>query len=87
VYGYLVTARDVRTSRGDRMAFGNFVDREGRFLDSVHFPPVLRQYPFRGKGVYRISGIVTEEFDCLSIEAEHLEKLPVAEDARYREVA
>jgi DNA polymerase-3 subunit alpha len=64
-----------------------FKDREGRFLDTVHFPPVLRQYPFRGKGVYRISGIVTEEFDCLSIEAEHLEKLPVAEDARYREVA
>ena len=83
MYGYLVTARDVRTSRGDHMAFGNFVDREGQFIDSVHFPPVRRQFPFRGRGVYKITGRVTEEFDCLSVEADGLEKVAVVEDARY----
>jgi hypothetical protein len=48
---------------------------------------VICKHHYFTKGVYRISGNANEEFDCLSIEAEHLEKLPVAEDARYREVA
>lgn len=81
----MVTARDVKTSRGDRMAFGNFVDLDGHFIDSVHFPPVLRQFPFRGRGVYKISGIVCEEFDCISIEADRLEKVALVPDARYVE--
>jgi DNA polymerase-3 subunit alpha len=85
IYGYMVTCRDVRTSRGERMAFGNFVDLEGAFIDSVHFPPVLKKYPFRGRGVYRISGVVCEEFDCISIEADHLEKVKMVQDARYLE--
>jgi len=87
VYGYLVTARDTKTARGERMAFGNFVDFEGQFIDSVHFPPSIRQFPFRGRGVYAVTGIVAEEFGCYSIDAERLEKLPIVEDARYREVA
>ncbi len=87
VYGYMVTARDVRTSRGDRMAFGNFVDFRGDFIDSVHFPPALRQFPFRGKGVYKITGKVCEEFDCISIEADGLERVKMMEDARFKEMA
>lgn len=87
VQGYLVTAKTTSTVKGERMAFGNFTDREGRFIDTVHFPPVLRQYPFRGKAVYRITGTVTEEFDCVSIEVESMERLAMVEDARYREVA
>ncbi len=85
--GYLVTAKTTSTIKGDRMAFGNFVDTAGRFIDTVHFPPVLRQHPFRGKGVYTITGTVTEEFDCVSIEVEKMERVKVVEDARYREVA
>jgi len=67
------------------MSFGNFVDRSGNFIDTVHFPPVLRQFPFRGNGVYKIAGVVCEEFDCISIEADELEKLPMVADARYAE--
>ena len=72
-------------TRGDRMAFGNFVDMEGQFIDSVHFPPVLRQFPFRGRGVYKITGTVCEEFDCISVEADGLEKMGLGADARYLE--
>lgn len=86
IYGYLVTARDVKTSRGDRMAFGNFIDRHGDFIDSVHFPPVLHKFPFRGRGVYKITGRICEEFDCISIEADGLAKVAMVEDARYLEV-
>lgn len=87
VQGYLVTAKNTGTVNGERMAFGNFTDREGQFIDTVHFPSVLRRYPFRGKGVYTITGTVTEEFDCVSIEVESMERVPMVEDARYKDVA
>lgn len=35
--------------------------------------------------VYKISGIVCEEFDCISIEADILEKVALVPDARYFE--
>ena len=43
----------------------------------------MPRYPFRGKGVYRIFGKVTVEYDCVTVEAEYLEKLSVMEDPRY----
>jgi len=81
--GYLVTCRPVKTSRGEIMFFGNFLDKDGFFIDSVSFPQIVKQYPFRGKGVYRISGKVVEEFDCISIETEIMERLPIIQDPRY----
>ena len=81
--GYLITARKVKTSNGKIMYFGNFVDYDGYFVDTVNFPPVVETYPFRGKGVYRITGKVVEEFDCISIETQLMEILPIIEDPRY----
>ena len=65
------------------MYFGNFLDIKGDFLDTVHFPPIAKAYPFRGWGVYRITGKITEEFDCINIEVESMEKMPIVEDTRY----
>jgi len=77
----------------DYVAFGNFTNREGHFIDTMHFALVLRQFPSpaeragsRGKAVYSVTGVVVEEFDCISIEVEQMERLAVVEDARYREV-
>ncbi|MAD96481.1 MAG: DNA polymerase III subunit alpha [Flavobacteriaceae bacterium] len=81
--GYLITARKVRTSKGDFMWFGNFIDYDGYFIDTVNFPPVAKMYPFRGGGVYRVFGKVVEEFDCITIETETMEKLAMIEDPRY----
>ena len=61
-YGYLVTVKDTKTQKGDRMNFATFVDQNGDFLDSVHFPNIAAQFPFRGKGLYKIQGRVVEEF-------------------------
>ncbi|MBI1315299.1 PHP domain-containing protein [bacterium] len=85
VAGYLVTAKTTRTSRGQRMMFGNFIDRKGFFIDTVHFPETAARYPFRGRGVYAIRGRVSEEFDCLSIEVQSMEKCPMHPDPRYRD--
>ena len=81
--GYLITARKVKTSNGKIMYFGNFVDYDGFFVDTVNFPPVVDKYPFRGRGIYRITGKVVEEFDCISIETQLMERLAIVEDPRY----
>ena len=73
--GYYVTMKPTRTVKGEEMAFGTFLDREGIFFDTVHFPPALRAYPFRGKSVYEITGKVTEEFGVWSVEAETLRRV------------
>ncbi len=85
VYGYLVTIKNTSTSGGDRMHFGTFLDQEGHFFDSVHFPPVAKRYPFRGKGVYAISGKVTEEFGFYCLEALELRKIDTIQDPRYHD--
>jgi DNA polymerase-3 subunit alpha len=81
--GYLITAKPTKTSSRKPMFFGTFLDADGYFIDTVHFPPVAAKYPFRGKGVYRITGVVKEEFDCITIEVAKMERLAVMEDPRY----
>ncbi len=85
VYGYYVTVKKTVTSKGDLMYFGTFVDIKGAHIDTVHFPPSAKKYPFKGRGVYQLIGKVTEEFDCVSIEIERMEKLAIIQDPRYAE--
>lgn len=73
--GYLVAIKNTGTSNGKRMHFGTFVDYEGHFIDTVHFPPSAARYPFRGKGLYRLIGKVVEEFDFFSLEVDRMEKI------------
>lgn len=87
IKGYLVTTKNTRTSKGERMHFGTFLDYDGDFIDTVHFPPVAQKYRFRGKGIYRITGKVMEEFDCITLEVTSMELLPIVEDPRYAEGA
>ncbi len=84
-YGYYVTAKNTSTHRGDRMYFGTFLDRNGDYIDTVHFPPIARKYPFRGRGVYQLTGKVIEEFDSISIEISSMKKLDMMQDPRYAE--
>ncbi len=81
--GYYVTRKDVRTVKKELMHFGTWLDREGRFFDTVHFPNYLKTSPFRGKGIYRIEGRAVEEFGFPSVEVVKMEKLAWREDGRY----
>jgi DNA polymerase-3 subunit alpha len=74
--GAVVAVKDTRTVKGDRMNFATFVDEQGYFFDTVHFPPVIARFPFRGRGMYRISGKVCEEFGFFSVETVSMEKIP-----------
>jgi DNA polymerase-3 subunit alpha len=75
--GRLVTIKYVRTVRKEIMHFGTFIDVQGEFFDTVHFPPSLKLYPFRGDGMYLILGKVVEEFGFPSIEVEKMAKMPI----------
>ena len=80
--GHLVTIKYVKTVNKDWMHFGTFLDAAGEFFDTVHFPRSLKNYPFKGKGVYLIMGEITEEFDFPSLTVEKLAKLPFMPDPR-----
>ncbi|MDX5479525.1 MAG: DNA polymerase III subunit alpha, partial [Cyclobacteriaceae bacterium] len=75
IIGYLVTIKYTRTVKGDVMNFGTFIDREGDWIDTVHFPPVVKKHPFKGRGIYLIKGKVTQEFDFYSIEVDSCERM------------
>ena len=83
--GYYVTRKDVRTVKNELMHFGTWLDRDGHFFDTVHFPNFLKNSPFRGKGVYRIEGKVVEEYGFPSVEVVKMEKMAFRGDERYGE--
>ena len=61
IYGYYVLQKPVTTIHGGHMCFATWLDVEGTYFDTVHFPRVLVLYPLRGRGVYRIDGKVIME--------------------------
>jgi error-prone DNA polymerase len=76
ITGYLVTRKWTRTKRGEEMSFGTFLDINGRFFDTTHFPQVLQKYPFRGRRVcYHITGKVVDDFGFFSIDVTKMEML------------
>lgn len=77
IIGYLVHVKRTQTKNGERMFFGTFIDQEGDWIDTVHFPIIAQQFPFRGVGCYLIKGRVIEEFDYYSIEVKGMDKLDV----------
>jgi len=81
--GHLVTIKYIKTIKKEWMNFGCFIDAEGSFFDTTHFPQSLKNYPFKGSGTYLILGKVVEEFGFPSIKVEKLAKLPVKPDKRY----
>ncbi|MDP2386616.1 MAG: DNA polymerase III subunit alpha [Bacteroidota bacterium] len=79
IVGYLVNVKNTQTGKGDRMCFGTFIDLEGRWIDTVHFPPSARQYPFIGPGCYILTGKVVTEYDFTTVEVESMKRLAVVD--------
>jgi DNA polymerase-3 subunit alpha len=75
IVGYLVHVKGTRTGGGKYMSFGVFIDLEGHWIDTVQFPNITAQYPFRGPGCYLIKGKVVSEFGFISIEVSELHRL------------
>ncbi|MCW3071759.1 MAG: polymerase subunit alpha [Bacteroidetes bacterium] len=75
--GYLVTVKTTNTTKGERMCFGTFLDTDGHWIDTVHFPPSLKTHPFSGPGCYMLTGKVTEEYDFCTLEVNGMKRLAV----------
>jgi hypothetical protein len=75
--GLYVCEKTVHTKTGKNMWFGTFLDAEGNFFDTVHFPNSTPAYPFRGAGCYLMFGKVVQEFGFASIEVLKFAKLPI----------
>ena len=82
ILGYYVCKKNVATVNRRLMNFGTWLDKDGRFFDTTHFPPSLKRSPFRGKGVYLIEGVVVEDFEFPSIEVIRMKRLPYIKDER-----
>jgi len=65
---YFICQKPVATFNGQTMCFGTFLDANLDWVDTIHFPEVLRNYPLKGRGFYKISGKAVEDFGVISIE-------------------
>jgi DNA-directed DNA polymerase III PolC len=76
--GYLVHTKRTKTKGRieQEMFFGTWMDMDGQFFDSVHFPLIARRYKFKGRGVYLIKGRVTSDFGHYTLEVQYLAKIP-----------
>lgn len=82
--GFLVTRKYVPTQKGI-MYFGTWIDVQGAYFDSVHFPDQLKKFPFQGEGCYLMLGVVDVEFGVPILRVLKLAKLPYITDPRYGE--
>jgi len=82
--GMLISIKDVPTAKGN-MNFGTWIDEEGKYFDTTHFPDVLLRNPFIGAGCYALYGKVVVDFHFPSIEIIKMKKLPLHSDPRYAE--
>ncbi len=79
---YLISRKHVPTKRGE-MYFGTWIDAEGEFFDTAHFPDSLQQYPFQGGGCYLLLGKVEVDFHFPTITVVKMAKMPFIADPRY----
>lgn len=79
---YLISRKHVPTKRGT-MYFGTWVDVNGNYFDTAHFPDSLEKYPFQGGGCYLLLGIVEVDFHFPTITITKMAKMPFIPDPRY----
>lgn len=81
--GYMIHVKATHTHGGQDMTFGSFIDTAGDLWDSTQFPYVAQRFPFRGRGIYRLTGVIEEEFGHCALRTQYMEKLPWKPDPRY----
>ena len=73
--GYFIDHKRVTTVNGEIMAFCTFLDVNLDWIDTVHFPNSLRYYAINGRGFYKITGKVVDDFGVYSIEVHKMIKV------------
>ncbi|UIR57829.1 DNA polymerase III subunit alpha [Sphingobacterium sp. SRCM116780] len=79
---YLISRKHVPTKKGT-MYFGTWIDDNGDYFDTAHFPDSLQKYPFQGGGCYLLLGTVEVDFHFPTITITKMAKMPFIPDPRY----
>jgi DNA-directed DNA polymerase III PolC len=79
---YLISRKHVPTKKGV-MYFGTWIDANGDYFDTAHFPDSLKNYPFQGGGCYLLLGTVEVDFHFPTITIHKMAKMPFIPDPRY----
>ena len=79
---YLISRKQVPTKKGT-MYFGTWIDQEGTYFDTAHFPDCLAEYPFQGGGCYLLLGNVEVDYHFPTITIIKMAKMPFIPDPRY----
>ncbi|RXM41846.1 DNA polymerase III subunit alpha [Flavobacterium sp. YO64] len=79
---YLISRKHVPTKKGT-MYFGTWIDHEGTYFDTAHFPDSLEKYPFQGGGCYLLLGNVEVDYHFPTITIIKMAKMPFIPDPRY----
>ncbi|UKB86025.1 DNA polymerase III subunit alpha [Chryseobacterium sp. MEBOG06] len=79
---YLISRKHVPTKKGT-MYFGTWIDVNGDYFDTAHFPDSLKQYDFQGGGCYLLLGTVEVDFHFPTITIHKMAKMPMIPDPRY----
>lgn len=79
---YLISRKHVPTKRG-AMFFGTWIDVNGDYFDTAHFPDSLKQYDFQGGGCYLLLGTVEVDYHFPTITIHKMSKMPMIPDPRY----
>ncbi|WP_375181246.1 DNA polymerase III subunit alpha [Chryseobacterium sp.] len=84
---YLISRKHVpiknKYGNRDDMYFGTWIDAEGQYFDTAHFPDSLRQFPFKEGGIYLLLGIVEVDNHFPTITITKMAKMPLIADPRY----
>jgi DNA polymerase-3 subunit alpha/error-prone DNA polymerase len=79
---YLVSIKQVPTKMG-MMFFGTWIDVNGDYFDTAHFPKSLMHYSFKGGGCYLLLGTVEVDYHFPTITISKMAKMPFKPDPRY----
>ncbi|WP_312076932.1 DNA polymerase III subunit alpha [Chryseobacterium sp.] len=79
---FLISRKHVPTKKGT-MYFGTWIDAEGNYFDTAHFPDSLKHYDFQGGGCYLLLGTVEVDFHFPTITIHKMAKMPMIPDPRY----
>jgi DNA-directed DNA polymerase III PolC len=79
---YLISRKHVPTKKGT-MYFGTWIDVNGDYFDTAHFPNSLKEHDFQGGGCYLLLGTVEVDFHFPTITIHKMAKMPMIPDPRY----
>ena len=79
---YLISRKHVPIESGS-MYFGTWIDAEGQYFDTAHFPSSLARFPFREGGIYLLLGTVEVDYHFPTVTITKMAKMPLIADPRY----